>query len=84
MVLMMVGSRELRLRGDGTMSISPEVINGYLEWRRDKELYPPLWSAEEYVEDLLKSDARDKLNIIYALFEDEDENILEQIREVLF
>ena len=66
------------------MSISPEVINGYLEWRREKELHPPLWSAEEYVEDLLKSDARDRLNIIYALFEDEDENILEQIREVLF
>ena len=66
------------------MSISPEIINGYLEWRREKELYPPLWSAEEYVEDLLKSDARDRLNIIYALFEDEDENILEQIREVLF
>jgi hypothetical protein len=66
------------------MEINPELINEYLKWRRDKELYPPSWSAEEYVEDLLKSDAREKLTIIYALFEDEDENILENIREVLF
>jgi hypothetical protein len=51
-------------------------LEKYLEWRRDKELYPPKWSPEEYTEHLLNMDARGKLIQIYNIYDNEDPDFL--------
>ena len=51
-------------------------LERYLEWKRDKELYPPRWSPEEYTEYLLDKDARGKLIQIYNIYDNEDPDFL--------
>lgn len=51
-------------------------VEKYLEWKRDKELYPPRWTPEEYVEHILSQDARKKLQKIYDIFQNEDPGFL--------
>lgn len=48
-----------------------ELLNQYLDWKREKELYPPKWSPEEYAEHVLNMEARGNFNLIYdMLFDD--------------
>ena len=48
-----------------------ELLNQYLDWKREKELYPSKWSPEEYAEHVLNMEARGNLNLIYdMLFDD--------------
>ena len=42
-------------------------INKYLSWVRDKQLYPPQNSPEEYAEWVEMSVARDKMKLIQDL-----------------
>jgi len=49
--------------------IEASVINEYLDWLRDKKNYPPTGSPEEWVEEMLMSEARDRLGLIKDLFE---------------
>lgn len=42
-------------------------INKYLSWLRDKQLYPPTGSPEEYAEWVEMSVARDKMILIQDL-----------------
>jgi hypothetical protein len=51
-------------------------VEKYLEWKRDKELYPPRWTPEEYVEHILNQDARQKLQRIHDIFQNEDPGFL--------
>lgn len=51
--------------------IDPNTINEYLDWLRDKRNYPPQGTPEEWIEELLMSEARDRLNLIKDLFESE-------------
>lgn len=48
-----------------------ELLNQYLDWKREKELYPPKWSPEEYAEHVLNMEARGNLNLIYDMLFDE-------------
>lgn len=59
-----------------------QLLNQYLEWKRDKELYPPKWSPEEYAEHILSMDARGKINLIYDILFDEEYDDAEFRRRV--
>jgi hypothetical protein len=48
------------------------MIEDYLMWRRDKELYPPRYSAEEWVNELIMSEANVRINLIKDLLERND------------
>lgn len=67
--------------------IDVEALNGYLQWKRDKELYPPTWSPEDYVQHILNVDARTKLDMLHEVLENgteySDKQLLVIIREVL-
>ena len=56
--------------------INIEEVEKYLEWKRDKELYPPRWTPEDYVEHVLNTEAREKLQRIYDIFNKEDPGFL--------
>ena len=51
-------------------------VEKYLEWKRDKELYPPRWTPEDYVEHVLNQEARQKLQRVYDIFNEEDPGFL--------
>ena len=51
-------------------------VEKYLDWKRDKELYPPRWTPEDYVEHVLNTEARQKLQKIYDIFDNEDPGFL--------
>jgi hypothetical protein len=51
-------------------------VEKYLEWKRDKELYPPRWTPEDYVEHVLNQEARQKLQRVYDIFQNEDPGFL--------
>lgn len=41
-----------------------EFVNSYLAWKREKEMYPPRWTPEEYVNEISQADARVRLELI--------------------
>lgn len=51
-------------------------VEQYLEWKRDKDLYPPRWTPEDYVEHLLNKDARERLQKLSDVFANEDPGFL--------
>lgn len=53
-----------------------EELEKFLEWKRDKELYPPRWTPEDYAEHLVNMDARIKLQRLYDLFNEQDPEFL--------
>lgn len=59
-----------------------ELLNQYLDWKREKELYPPKWSPEEYAEHVLNMEARGNLNLIYDMLFDEQYDDAEFRRRV--
>lgn len=53
-----------------------QALEDYLAWRRDKELYPPKWTPEEYAEHILNLEARATLIRIHNIFDTEDPDFL--------
>lgn len=51
------------------MQSNVEVVNGYMEWLRDKQLYPTRHSPEEYFEEILQKDAKIRLQLIAEYLE---------------
>jgi hypothetical protein len=51
-------------------------LEKFLEWKRDKELYPPRWTPEDYAEHLVNMDARIKLQRLYDVFNEQDPGFL--------
>jgi hypothetical protein len=49
--------------------INTKMIEGYLLWKRDKELYPPQWTPEDWAADVIMSEARVRIDLIKDLLE---------------
>jgi hypothetical protein len=50
-----------------------KMIENYLLWKRDKELYPPQWTPDEWAKELIMSEANARINIIKDLLENNPE-----------
>jgi len=44
--------------------IDAEEVNKYLAWKRDKELYPPRWQPEDYIQHLIAQDSIKRMTLI--------------------
>lgn len=53
--------------------INTKMVEEYLLWKRDKELYPPRWSPEEWAHDVIMSEANARINLIKDLLENSPE-----------
>jgi len=53
--------------------INTGMIENYLMWKRDKELYPPQWTPEEWAADVIMSEARVRIDLIKDLLENSDD-----------
>jgi DNA-directed RNA polymerase subunit F len=62
-----------------------EDINKYLTWVRDKQLYPPQNSPEEYAEWVEMSVARDRMKLIEEMLDWglTDEQFRDRILEIM-
>lgn len=61
-----------------------DMVNDYLLWKRDKDLYPPQHTPEEWAYDLILSDSHARMNLIRNLAESQpDLDPLEFANEVL-
>ena len=45
------------------------MIENYLSWKREKDMYPPQWTPEQWAEELLMSEARVRINLLKDLLE---------------
>ena len=45
------------------------MIENYLSWKREKDMYPPQWTPEQWAEELLMSEARVRINMLKDLYE---------------
>lgn len=67
--------------------IDVDALNDYLMWKRDKELYPPQWTPEDYIQHVLNLDSRRKLNMIAEVLSPEsefkDSELITIIKEVI-
>ena len=45
------------------------MIESYLSWKREKDMYPPQWTPEQWAEELLMSEARVRINLLKDLLE---------------
>lgn len=53
--------------------INTNMIESYLVWKRDKELYPPQWTPEDWAKDVIMSEARVRIDLIKDLLENSPE-----------
>ena len=53
--------------------INTNMIESYLIWKRDKELYPPQWTPEDWAKDVIMSEARVRIDLIKDLLENSDD-----------
>lgn len=53
--------------------INTDMIQNYLLWKRDKELYPPQWTPEDWASDVIMSEARVRIDLIKDLLENSPE-----------
>lgn len=53
--------------------INTNMIEAYLVWKRDKELYPPQWTPEDWAKDVIMSEARVRIDLIKDLLETGEE-----------
>lgn len=53
--------------------INTNMIEAYLVWKRDKELYPPQWTPEDWAKDVIMSEARVRIDLIKDLLENSDD-----------
>ncbi len=51
------------------MQSNIELINSYIDWRRDKEMYPTRLTPEDYFEEVLQKDAKIRLQLIAEYLE---------------
>lgn len=64
-----------------------EAINEYMVWRREREMYPPRYTPEEWLQEILNKEARTRLNLIAEYFEnaeDPSEISVNRIQELVF
>jgi hypothetical protein len=47
-----------------------KMIEDYLLWKRDKELYPPQWTPAEWARDVIMSEANVRINLLKDMLED--------------
>lgn len=47
-----------------TKIINIKEIEGYIQWRRDKEMYPPTWSAQDYIDELTSEQALKEIAVV--------------------
>lgn len=59
-----------------------KMIQEYLLWRRDKELYPPQWSPEEWVNETIMSESHARMNLIKDFLENNAPDPIEFANEV--
>ena len=52
--------------------INTNMIESYLVWKRDKELYPPQWTAADWAHEVIMSEANARINLIKDLLENSD------------
>ena len=45
------------------------MIENYLSWKREKDMYPPQWTPEQWAEELIMSEARVRINLLKDLLE---------------
>ena len=48
-----------------------KMIENYLSWKREKDMYPPQWTPEQWAEEVLMSEARVRINLLKDLLETE-------------
>lgn len=46
-----------------------KMIEDYILWKRDKELYPPQWTPTEWALDVIKTEANQRINILKDMLE---------------
>jgi hypothetical protein len=66
--------------------IDSEAINQYLTWLRDKQLYPPQYSPEEYAEWIEMSEARVRMSLIRMVLQNKDltnQEICDKINDIM-
>lgn len=51
-------------------------LEQFMAWKRDKELYPPRWTPNEYIQEMLNANARRVMNKLHDIFENEDPDFL--------
>lgn len=51
-------------------------LEEYVAWKREKELYPPKWTPNEYIQEMLNANARRVMNKLQDIFESEDPDFL--------
>jgi hypothetical protein len=51
-------------------------LEEFMAWKRDKELYPPRWTPNEYIQEMLNANARKIVNKIQDIFDNEDPDFL--------
>ncbi len=51
-------------------------LEEFMAWKRDKELYPPTWTPNEYIQEMLNANARKIVNKIQDIFDNEDPDFL--------
>ena len=51
-------------------------LEEFMAWKRDKELYPPRWTPNEYIQEMLNANARRIVNKIQDIFDNEDPDFL--------
>jgi hypothetical protein len=51
-------------------------LEEFMAWKRDKELYPPRWTPNEYIQEMLNANARAIVNKIQDIFDNEDPDFL--------
>lgn len=61
---------------------SAKMIHEYLMWKRDKDLYPPQWTPDEWAKDVLMSEGYARLNLIKDLLEHSDVDPIDFANEV--
>ena len=68
--------------------IDEAELEAYIQWKRDKELYPPQWTPAEYIQEVLSKDARARMGKMYDLLLNTDdiktEDLIGQIQEITF
>lgn len=62
--------------------IEPEMIEKYLVWKRTKELYPSENSPQDWVDELIMSEARVKMQLLSDMLE-HDGTTIEDVKKLL-
>lgn len=53
--------------------INTKMIEDYLLWKRDKDLYPPQYTAADWAHEVIMSEANARIDLIKDLLEHSDD-----------